>query len=344
MKKYIRGMFRGGWKTKLYLWTIFLVGIVSLGCFGAAFMGAGLNFAYIAFGGSIFAVVYSQLGVFRDVNQDLKEDNTGNNRSPKKKGKETARGNTKKKAVQAETQNMDDNPYNRYTEDKINKLLVPYKVKKQSFLAVIDSSEKYQIKNCPAYIWGDKRNLYFLLLEKKVRVITVPHVQTAVMHYEKGIMVKDMEEYKELKDSFFLGSTFRDYIPEYYRTMVNGFSTFKKNLFVVASDIKMSGPSARGVMKITNCRLELDDSQLDKKRFGGYFEEAYKVNLLLREEVYDAEEYKVKIKEILTGLAEHEESIEAFRSTIASMIQYRLITDDYAEYFMNYRCKIEKKE
>lgn len=337
-------MFYGSSKTKLYLWTIVIVSVISIGCFGAAIFGAGLNFVYIAFGGSIFAIAYSQLGVFRDVNKEIKKGNVSHNVKRKVQDKDNvhdaANINKKKKLEEI----VSDNEYNQYTEENIKKYLVAYKVKKQSFLVIIDSSEKYHIKNCPAYVWADKKYLYFLLLEKKVRTIAIPRTETAVLRYEKGAMVTDLEEYKKLKESFFLGSLFRRFIPEYYRTMVNGFSTFKKNLFIVALDVKVSAPSVRGIMKITNCRLELDDSQLDRKRFSGYFEEAYKINLLLREEVYDAEEYKIKIKEILTGLAEHEEQIDVFRNTLSSMLQYRLISSEYAEYYMNYRYKLEKKK
>lgn len=342
MKKYIRGMFYGSRKTKLYLWMIVVAGGISIGCFGAAIFGAGLSFAYIAFGGFIFTIVYSQLGVFRDVNKDIQNRNV--NREKKKKILEEDVIHRTTKIKKELEENTNDNEYNQYTEESIKKYLIAYKVKKQSFLVIIDSSEKYHIKNCPAYVWGDKKYLYFLLLEKKARTIAIPRTETAVIHYEKGAMVTDLEEYKKLKDSFFLGSMFRDYIPEYYRTMVNGFSTFKKNLFIVASDVRVSAPSVRGIMKITNCRLELEDTQLDRKRFGGYFEEAYKIKLLLQEEVYDAEEYKTKIKEILTGLAEHEERIDVFRNTIASMVQYHLISSEYAEYYMDYRYKLENKK
>lgn len=334
-------MFYGSAKTKLYLWTIVIVGGISLGCFGAAVLGAGLNFVYIAFGGSVFAIAYSQLGVFRDVNKEIKEGNVNNN---VKKLQEKDNVHNTKKIKKKSEEKTNDNEYNQYTKENIKKYLVAYKVKKESFLVIIDSSEKYHINNCPAYVWGDKKHLYFLLLEKKVRTIALPRTETAVIRYEKGVMVTDLEEYKKLKESFFLGTLFRNYIPEYYRTMVNGFSTFKKNLFIVASDIKVSAPSVRGIMKITNCRLELNDTQLDRKRFGGYFEEAYKINLLLREEVYDEQEYKVKMREILMGLAEHEERIDVFRNTISSMLQYHLISSEYAEYYMEYRYKLEKKK
>ena len=341
MKKYIRGMFYGSRKTKLYLWMMVIVGIASLVCLGAAIMGAGFNFAYIAFGGVIFTITYSQLAVFKDVNREMKEGSEKEKSKGTEQEDEAVHNNLKSKKQYED--NEDNNEYNQYTEKNIKKYLVAYKVKKESYLVVIDSSEKYHIKNCPAYVWGDKKYLYFLLLEKKARTIAIPRTETAVIHYEKGVMVADMEEYKKLKESIFLGSMFRKFIPEYYRVMVNGFSTFKKNLFVVASDVKVSALSVRGIMKITNCRLELSDSQFDRKRFGGYFEEAYKLNLLLREEVIDAEEYKEKIKEILTGLAEHEERIDVFRTTIASMVQYHLISDDYADYFLDYRYKLEEK-
>ena len=338
-------MFYGSPKTKRYLWTIVIGALLSVACIVGFALGAGVNFAYMAFGGFMFSLAYSQLGTFKDITMDFGEKipNASKDRKNLENDNEQINKNPKKKRSN-EKEGENKNELDHYTEETLKKYLVEYKVRKQSFLVVIDSSEKYKIKNCPGYVWSDKKYLYFLLLEKKPRTIGIPRNQAAILRYEKGVMVTDLEEYKKLKESFLLGNMYRKFLPEYYRNMVNGFSTFKKDLFIIGDDIKITPLSVKGIMKVTNCKFQLDDKQLDKKRFGGYFEEVYKVNLLLREGIYEQEEYKEKVKEILTDLAHHEEQIEAYRSTIGLLVQYHLITDEYADYYLEYREKIEQKK
>ena len=341
-------MFFGSGKTKMYLWTIVLVALASLVCFGVVATGASINFLYLGFGGFLFSITYSQLGVFKDVNIQMDDQNkiTSSTQKTKKaigvtNGEIEKRQNVKKRIEELEEE---ANELNRYNEDEVKKLLVQYKVKKESFLVLIDSSEKYRIKKCPGYIWSDKKHIYFLLLEKKPRTIAIPRSEVGGMRYEKGIIITNMEEYKKLKDTVFLYNMYKDLLPKYYRTVTNGLSTFKKNLFIFGEDIRITTKSAKGVMKVSQCKLELDDKQFDKQRFDSYFEEIYKVNLLYREEVWNQEEYREQLNGILTRLAHHEEKIEVYQDTIFRLAQYQLISQEYAEYFLDYRHKLEQKK
>lgn len=328
MKRYIRAMFHGSRKTKIYMWTMVLVAIFSLVCFFISITGGGINFFYLAFGGGLFCVMYSQLAVFKDVDAETKEQN----------------GKTKVKTKEYKDLKTAGSGVKGYTEEDVRKLMVAYKVKRESFLVLIDSSEKYKIKKCPAYMWVDKYYVYFLLFENTPRVLTVPRKEMEILSYEKGIIIKDMEEYKDVKESMFLNSLCKDLYPQYYRNMVNGLTTFMKNLFVLGEDMRFTTGSVRGVMKLLKCRFELSDKQFDSKRFGSYFGEIYKANLLLKENVYTPQEYEENVKEQLQNLAEHEEQIQEFQSTIYKLVQYRLISDEIAEFYLDYREKLEEKK
>ena len=341
-------MFFGSGKTKMYLWTIVLVALASVVCFGAVATGGSINFLYLGFGGILFSITYSQLGVFKDVNIQMDEQDKKNSSLQKHKkaigemyNEEESKQKAKKNAEEPEDE---QNELKRYNEDEVKKLLVQYKAKKESFLVLIDSSKKYRIKKCPGYVWSDKKHLYFLLLERKPRTIAIPRSEIGGMRYEKGIIITDMEEYKKLKDAMFLYSMYRDLLPKYYRTVTNGLSTFKKNLFIIGEDIRITTKSANGVMKVSQCMLELDEKQFDKQRFNSYFEEIYKVNLLYREEVWNQDEYKEQLSSILTRLAQHEEKIEVYQDTIFQLAQYQLISKDYAEHFLDYRHRLEQKK
>lgn len=346
MGKYIRAMFHGSAKTKAYLWTIVLVALASVVCFGAVLFGASIYLGYLAFGGSIFTIAYSQLAVFKDVNaeivdQSLLEKSVAGSKKRRSKEAEAGGEQGSKRVSTLEEEEDGDNPFNRYTKDNLKKYLVSYKVKLQNYRVLIDSSEKYHIKCCPAYVWSDKNYLFFLLMEKKPRTIAISRKETGVLRYEKGVVIKDIEEYKKVKDSVFLGSLFHELYPEYYKQTVNGLTTFMKNLFIIGEDIKVTAPSAYGIIKATSCRLELTDKQIDRKRFGGYFEEMYKENLLWKEKAIGEEDYKERTRVLLTALAEHEEKLEVFQQTIYQLTQYRLISPDYAEFYLDYRGKLE---
>ena len=335
-------MFKESTKTKAYLWTIVLVTLASIGCLAGCIVGAGLAFGYVAFGGFIFSTAYSQLGVFKDVNAQINEQDALAKSIIKQGERSKSIANAEKRKMQ-ELEEGEENELNRYTEENIKKYLVSYKAKKENYRVLIDSSEKYKISKCPAYVWSDKNYMFLLLMEKKTRIVTVPRKETGVLRYEKGVIITDMEEYKKVKDSMFLGSLFRELYPKYYKKTVNGLTTFMKNLFIIGEDIRITTCSARGIIKATGCRLELTDKQIDRKRFGGYFEDIYKENLLLKEGAYTQDEYNARIRELLSALAEHEEKQEVFQKIIYQLVQYNMISREYAEFYMEYRGKNTEK-
>lgn len=343
MKKYLRAMIKGSSKTKVYLWTIVLVTLVSLVCLGASFLGAGLSFSYFAFGGIMFSITFSQLGTFNDINREIENKNLLEKsvKSRKKQCLEGQIGVPKKKKLEEEEM-VSDNELDKYTKETLKRYLVAYKVKQENYRILVDSSEKYHIKNCPAFIWSDRKYLFMLLLEKKPRMITIARPDVEIMRYERGIVIKNIEEYKKVKDSV-LGSLFEKLYPDYYKKRVNGLTTFMKNLFLIGEDIRITTPSAAGMIKATKCRLELSGKQLDRKRFNGYFEDVYKMNLLFKEKALSCEEYESCVRELLVNYAEHEESVESFQNTIYQLVQYNLISEEYAQFYMNYKGELEAK-
>lgn len=342
MKKYLRAMIKGSSKTKLYLWTIAVILFLSVLCFGGCILGAGMGFAYAAFGGVIFSIAYSQLAVFRDVNVQIDQMDKLE-QSVQMKEKMQKKSNNKRKRNPEEDGETDGNELNKYTSETLKHYFHEYKVKKENYCVLIDSSEKYHIKKCPAYVWSDKHYLFFLLLEKKARIIHIPRDQVAALRYEKGIVIKDIDEYKKVKDSIFLSEKFQQLYPRYYKQSVNGLTTFVKNLFVIGEDIRVTAPSAYSLIQAVGCKLELTEKQFDRSRYGGYFEEVYKINLLRKEEAIDQEKYDELLRTYMLDLAEHEERIEVFQEVLCQLRQYKMITQEYAEFYMNYRNKLEEK-
>ena len=342
VRKYLRAMIYGGRKTKLFLWVLALSSSVSVGCIIACILGAGMSFAYAGFLGTIFSLAYSQLGDFKDVTRDLSKDD--------KKNRERKRLDTddsvdtkshEKKSKEGEEKEAVENKYKQYTKEKIKQCLVEYKVKQENFRILVDSSEKHKIKCCPAYIWTDKYFFYLLLFEKKPRVISIPRKTLEIMTYEKEHVIRDIDEYSDLRGSV-MGSLFQSLMPKYYKTTVNGFTTYMKNLFVLGDDLVITAPSAGNAIKALHCQMVLDQSLLDPSRFNSYFQEVYKVNLLFKEKAISVEEYDIHLKAILSSLVEHRENLEVFKETITQLCQYGMISREYAEYYIEQRYKLKE--
>lgn len=336
MRKYIRAMFYGSSKTKMFLWMLVLAFFLSTIFAGACALGGGMVFAYVAFGGYIFTITFSQLATFRDSVKEIKQ-GEALTASIEKKNE-----NRKKKIKLEDMENGLGGEFAHYTEEEIQKYLVQYKVKKENFRIVVDSSEEHKIKCCPAYTWSDKNFLYLLLLEKKPRMVNISRKKLANMSFIKGQVVRDIDEYSDVKNSI-LGKLYEESFPKYYKNTVNGLTTFMKNLFLVGDDLYITAPSAGSMIKAVQCRLVLTDKQIDRNRFNSYFEEVYKWNLLFKERSISAEEYEEKTRELLATLAEHEEDISVFQSTVMILRQYNMISQEYAEFYMKYRQELDDK-
>ena len=83
----------------------------------------------------------------------------------------------------------------------------------------------------------------------------------------------------------------------------------------------------------------VNDRVMDSEIYSPYFKSAYKLNILLRDGVIQVNEYKQKVKEVLESLAEAKISLEEFHKNIDQLVKGRMITEEYAEYYLEYRLK-----
>ncbi len=234
--------------------------------------------------------------------------------------------------VETETKE-EDGPYKNYTKEKIEVMLHKYKVKEEHKRVIVDFCAPFRIRQCPAYVWRDKKNLYFLLLEEEPRRIEIPLNTIDGIHYERGAVVKSSLEYEEFKNHSFVGSVFLTYLPTYYEKKKNEKRMYCKNLYVITPELKVTNTSARNLFDILETDFILQDAVMTSAKFDSYFKIAYKSNVLLRDRVITAEEYKEKIRILLASISQGEMSERSYVELINQLEEYKLITEEYAKYY-----------
>ena len=208
---------------------------------------------------------------------------------------------------------------------------------------MVDYSKKYKIKECPAYIWRDKSSFHILLLEKQTRKVTVPLNTLKYIHYQPGVQADVEKDYKDFRESSFVGKMFGNFLPTYYNGQGRETYFYKKNLYSIAPDICFTNTSARNLMKILDLNIDIRHTALDKEEYSQYFQLLYQYNILWKDGVITIEEYQNKVKKHLKKIADSSINEMEFRTMIMKFMKYRWITDEYAEFFIKYKEKVEIK-
>lgn len=227
-----------------------------------------------------------------------------------------------------------------YNKKKIKKTFHKYKVKRDHRMIMIDHSEKLHIHQTPAYMWVADKELHFLLIEKEPRHITIPEFQFREVTYLKKQLVNEDIDYGAFKGSNMLADLFRPYLPDYtHSTVVDDLSAYK-NLYGLGNDIFVTNRSAASLFDLLAVEFRVDDKVTTSTKVNVFFKEAYKSNILLRDNVIDANGYADQISNTLNNLAHSTVSYAEFKDTLNLMIKNKLITQEFAMYYMDIRNKL----
>ena len=235
-----------------------------------------------------------------------------------------------------------DNYLEQYDESSVKKIFYYYKVKKNHIPIMIDSWKSKGIEQCPAYAWLDKTNLHVLTIGKEAEKFELPRKQLLKMSYEKGASVH-FEDYQEFKTPSFISLAFSGLLPTVYEEGAGIKTLYKKNLYVLSTDFKITNTSVKSLIDFLQVDFSLPEEEIYSKKFSPYFTSAYKLNILLKDGILSVNDYKRKIKAVLLALAEAEISFDVFETYINQLIKGRLVTKEYAEYYLDYRKKNKKE-
>lgn len=352
----------GNRKTRFYILIIFLLFIISIACFITAVMtkallwGLGMIFSLIlgiiimqslSFKGSGQYTSERKEIIKKEKKKRKKSNNKSDNIESDESNKEKPRSSKTKNESgknENETEEEDDSGYLAELEaSEIKNLLVAYKVKKDHYPVMIDSCKSEHIRQCPAYMWSEKGYLQFLLLEKKPRTFRIPLTSVNKITYTPAVSVRKFLEYEEFQKPSFAGLTFGSLLPSYYEDSTSGIALTKKNLYMIEPDIVLTNTSIRAVIDLLQLDVTIHDKITKSSGYSNYFKEAYKTNILWKDGVISTKELKAEIKIMLQKMAEAEISNLTFNENIYQMVQGRLITKEYADYYLDYRQKNKKK-
>lgn len=229
-----------------------------------------------------------------------------------------------------------------YDKKKIKKTLHKFKVKKDHRMVMIDRCEKFNIKQTPAYIWKDGNVFNILLIEKEPRIVSLPLYMINEIQYLKKQPANEFSDYAVFKSARgMLVEMFRPYLPDYtHSTVVDDMSSYK-NLYGIGPGIYFTNTSASSLFDLLSAEFIVKDKVTASNKVNVYFKEAYKANIKLRDNVIDANGYADSISRILDNLAKSTISYNEFKETLNLMIKNKLITEEFASYYMDVRNKLK---
>lgn len=229
-----------------------------------------------------------------------------------------------------------------YDKHKIKKTFRKYKVKRDHRMVLIDYCKKLNIYQTAAYIWVYDKEFHILLIEKEPRHITIPLYSLREISYLKKQPANADVDYAAFQGNNMMAELFKPYLPDYsHSTVVDDLSAYK-NLYGVGPDIYFTNRSAASLFDLLGAEFRVDDKVTMSTKVNTFFKEAYKSNILLRDNVIDANGYADRISNTLDSMARSTISYAEFKDTLNLMIKNKLITQEFAMYYMGVRDKISR--
>ncbi len=239
--------------------------------------------------------------------------------------------------MEQEREEIEANIYEKYDEETVKGIFIRYKVNKDHKPIMIDLCQSEKIRQCPAYLWVDRGDLNLLLFEEETRKIAIPLEKVTKITYEKGVLANALLDYEGFQKPSFLRIIFSSYLPTLYEDTRGGSKVYRKNLYVLSPDIKVTNTSVRTIMDMLKLDLSYEGRFADPDMHNPYFEAAYLLSIMLRDGVLSVSEFKARIKKLLQQLSEANISNDEHQLYITQMVNARLITREYAEYYISYR-------
>ncbi len=253
----------------------------------------------------------------------------------------------KKQQKESETPNkklviiepINEESVTKYTKKRVKKVKHKYRVKKDHRMAIIDRCDKLHISQTPAYIWVENNDFHMLLIENEPRHIVMSLFRLTEITYMKKVLADDKEDYKVFENSTLITDTFRPYLPDYLHNSNTTDLNAYKNLYGIGQGVYFTNKSAKNLFDLLGVEFLVEDKVTTSNKVNIFFKNCYKANIMLRDNVIDANGYADRISRILDDMAHSTISYAEFKDTLNLMIKNKLITQEFAAYYMEVRDK-----
>ena len=204
-------------------------------------------------------------------------------------------------------------------------------------MVIVDRSDKYRIYQTPAYVWVQENQFHILLIEEEPRLLMIPIFRITEISYLKKQPAEPEKDYSLFKKSTILTESFRPYLPDYNQSNKTTDLTSYKNLYGITQGIYFTNNSAKNLFELLGVDFYVEDKVTTSNKVNIFFKEAYKANIKLRDNVLDANGYADSITKTLDDMAHSAISYAEFKDTLNLMTKNKLITDEYANHYMDVR-------
>lgn len=229
----------------------------------------------------------------------------------------------------------------KYSEAEYRRTLKRYKVKRQFTSIIIDECRSFNTAHTPALVWVKKNVVNFLLLEGNERVCTMPLESFLNVRYERDVQEDNAEAYDAIRNEMGVYEKFADVMPQFTSTANRlGKVTYTRNRYILGRDLAITPGSLRVLREKFKFRVNIFDALKLEGEYSMYFKKAYEARILWTDTVIGQVEYQNRISNILQSMVDDRQLIRYdFLDDLERMVQYRLITSEYADYYNAQRQK-----
>lgn len=335
MKKVLAGLKNGDWKTRLYIIGTPLLILAGIAAIVVSFQIDSMWLFLLGIAAGIGAVIIAQRFTIVMEERERQEGNESSSIPMQTADREEEAEDEK---PESGTEAADrEKSLDAYDEKKLKQVFYKYKVKRNHECIMIDSWEQYNVYQCPAYIWISRRQLHILIMGEETREIEVPEASMKVLRYHPGVVCRTKEEYPQFRSKTMLAGVFSKYLPSYHSGNRNGRPVIYKNLFELGNGLFLTNTSARVVLDMLQPIFQVEDFITEDVHCQEIVKDIYKLGILLRNLVYTAKEYKSLLNEKMQFLSDTSMSEEEYEEILQTLLNMKLITNEYKEYYKNYR-------
>lgn len=358
--KIINSMFYGNFKTKLFLWSVFLLILSALALLVFAFVFGNPMIGLGGVGCGLLALIVSQCVSLNDLTKKKKAKKNSDKGQGKKESSSLQRETTGQqenledgeKVSEKQQENPEKSRHKREREKvqflssmnpkKMKKLMKEHKVNQVHVKVMIDSYPQRKIEQAPAFMWKTNTHLHFMILTGKAEEFEVPLSEIKGILYNKNVPVNPELDYAFIKYSNFISGMFRPFLPEYHESTKDGKLEITKNTFRIEPGIYLTNTSYANLRKVLlpGVAFLVDDRVIASKRFNEFFKELYRDSILCKNMIINREDYQNLIKENLDAMLDAPMSGQEFIQTLQDLNKYHLVGREHViEYSQRYRDK-----
>ncbi len=317
MRQLFNTLLYGDSKTRRILWTLVVLTILALLVTIVALLTKQTNLFALAVILGVVVLIISQQYTFSDLSMEAEPEDT--------------------KPVAPE------DVLTRYTEKRLQQIFVKYRVRPNHRLVMVDSSEKYKIKQTPAYIWTSQKKFHMLLMEKNARELVLPLASACRLGYKRGVPVDIRKDYIQFRKPSLLAAMFEDYLPTTYERGQGPVRQQYKNLYLLGDEIALTNRSVNEIFELTGANFKIQDSITESGDYSEDFIEMYQDYTLFRDHIISGNQYRDRVTKLLDDMAVSNMLDPELEINLQKMKNFHFLTEEYANYCLEKRRKHRKK-